>query len=46
MGDFIESTVMYQNVDIFKAYGLIFGTLLIIVFANYRAACSRKDPIE
>lgn len=46
MGEFIESSVMFQTGDVLKLYVLIFGTLATIAFINFRAACKKNEPVE
>lgn len=46
LAHFIEASVMFQNADIFKLYGIIFGTLGAICLYNYISDCKKYDKDE
>lgn len=43
LAHFIEASVMFQNADIYKLYGLIFGTLGAICVINFISACKNDE---
>ena len=46
MAEFIEASVMFQTGDVWKMYVGIVVFLIGLAVINYRAACSKNDPIE
>ncbi len=43
LADFIEASVMFQNADVYKIYGIIFVSLAVICAVSYYSDCKKYE---